>query len=122
MYHATSRVTRAPMTLHDAEMKVLMGLDKLRLISEYPPHADFLVAINAERALQHDQRRLDVQLRNPLEAKITSTTMATIASKRRAVPAYFLQMNFKVPGSGLVHIFETNPNKLPEGQRTLQQL
>jgi hypothetical protein len=48
--------------------------------------------------------------------------MATIASKRRAVPAYFLQMNFKVPGSGLVHIFETNPNKLPKGQRMLQQL
>jgi hypothetical protein len=99
-----------------------MGLDKLRLISKRAPCREFLEEINEELRLQSDERRFEIRLRNPQELTVTRNSSCSITTKRLIRPAVFLQLNYHVPGTGAVHVLELNPNKLPEGIRTLTQL
>ncbi len=102
-----------------------MGVDKLRLITDNPPWPEFIESVNQDMALPsgfRDKRVYEVRFRNPLEERLEMATKATITTRKGIEPFFFLQMNSSVPGQGSRTILELNPNKLPEGLRTLRGL
>ena len=95
---------------------IIMGIDKLRLISTRFSRSEFIHEINEDQSLPRELRQYDVKVLGSQELRIRHDTICRIYTRRGIEPAFFLQLNFRAfPGGGIRHIIELNPNKLCQG-------
>ena len=99
-----------------------MGLDKLRLVSRWPPLFSFVDVVNEDLHLPVNRVEYRVAIKDRKQLYVDRRSPCSISTRKGIHPAFFLQLNFQVPGKPSVHILEVNPNKLPEGNRDLERL
>jgi hypothetical protein len=103
---------------------VIMGIDKIRLISTRAPVQAFIDSVNEDQTKPFkESREFIVLFRNPEENFVRHDTVCRISTRKGVEPGFFLQLNFRAfIGGGIRQIFECNPNKMRRGWLDLSVL